>query len=266
MKKYDAIIIGGGLGGLISGAKLSKEGKRVLLLEQHNIPGGCATTFKRKDFTMEVGLHEMDGLDETDPKTEKLKKACSLISIYIGFKSEIKNLGNKNYSTFIFDESVKSQKDMLKNHRGDFEKRNFVFVDYSQIDAGLTSKGKSFGAACSVDYLTDWENLSKEEYKAKKEEVAQIFFKRLEKEIPGISAEIEYYEVGTSKTIQRYTKSPGGSAYGFAQTPEKAGMFRVPNKSPIKNFYFASAWTNPGGGFTGAILSGWFCANEILKK
>ena len=70
MERYDAIIVGGGLGGLTAGAKLAKEGKKVLLIEQHNIPGGCATTFKRKDYIMEVGLHEMDGLDERDPKKD----------------------------------------------------------------------------------------------------------------------------------------------------------------------------------------------------
>ncbi len=65
---YDFIIIGGGLGGLTAGAKLAREGKKVLLLEQHDRPGGCATTFKRKDFTMEVGLHEMEGLYPRDKK------------------------------------------------------------------------------------------------------------------------------------------------------------------------------------------------------
>ena len=37
---YDVIIIGAGLGGLTAGAKLTKEGLRVLLLEQHDRPGG----------------------------------------------------------------------------------------------------------------------------------------------------------------------------------------------------------------------------------
>ena len=67
--QYDTIIIGGGLGGLIAGAKLSREGKKILLIEQHNRPGGCATTFKRGDFTFEVGLHEMDGPSPRDMKT-----------------------------------------------------------------------------------------------------------------------------------------------------------------------------------------------------
>ena len=62
--KYNTIVIGGGLAGLTAGATLSKFGKKVLLLEQHHKPGGCATTFKRGDFIVEVGLHEMSGLTE----------------------------------------------------------------------------------------------------------------------------------------------------------------------------------------------------------
>ncbi|WP_299159797.1 FAD-dependent oxidoreductase [uncultured Eudoraea sp.] len=62
--KYNTIIIGGGLSGLTAGATLSKFGKKVLLLEQHHKPGGCASTFKRGDFIIEVGLHEMSGLAE----------------------------------------------------------------------------------------------------------------------------------------------------------------------------------------------------------
>jgi len=493
MNNYDVIIIGGGLGGLTAGAKLAKEGKTVLLIEQHYIPGGCATTFKRKDYIMEVGLHELDGLDKNDfktkifndlkvfdnveflrvpefyrftnervdivipdnrqeainvlikhfpkektgikkffkviykiqqevnrlplerwkiilmlpvfpllfphlvfwtyttvgsfidsiikdddlkltllanlgyyhddpysasliyfsvgqasyynggyfikggsqklsdylakvitdnngqlllgtkvtkiitqsnaaigieyqnkqlfadtiianaaipnvinllptanqnslkKKTDKLEIACSLISIYIGFKREIKQL-NKHYSTFIADDSVKNLKDMHKNAKADFDKRAFVFVDYSQIDSDLAPKGKTVGTICTYDYLSDWENLDSEQYQHKKQQVAETIFKRLEETIPGITQEIEYYEVGTPKTINRYTLNPRGSVYGFAQTPKQAGIFRIRNKSPIKNLYFASAWTNPGGGFTGAIWSGWACAKEILTN
>src|SRR5680860_1907447 len=66
--KFDTIVIGGGIGGLTAGATLARSGKKVLLLERHYIPGGCATTFKRKDFVMAVGLTEMDGLHELDSK------------------------------------------------------------------------------------------------------------------------------------------------------------------------------------------------------
>ena len=55
-EQYDIIIIGAGLGGLTAGATLAKEGKRVLVLEQHFAVGGCATTYRRKGVTFEVGF------------------------------------------------------------------------------------------------------------------------------------------------------------------------------------------------------------------
>jgi len=431
--KYDVIIVGAGLGGLTCGAKLVKEGKKVLLLEQHDRPGGCATTFKRRDFTMEVGLHEMDGLDRRDMKTKifrdlgvfdkveflkvpefyhfmndryqltiphdpekaitilkdnfpdegeginayfdqilnarkKIKESvgqkersiggfldsiitnedlklillgnlgyfnddpytlslsyysvaqgsyfagggnfikggsqvlsnylanyikdnggevllnnkvtsvlvendkvtgveycprrsksgevtkvkgddiiinaaipnvakellpkesgdklgkeienteigASLLTLYLGFKKPLKDIGNKFYSTFVYDDSVKNQSDIITNNKSDFTTRSFTLVDYSQVDSGLAPDGKSVGALCCIDYLSDWDKLDKSDYYTKKEEVAQIFINRLEKLIPGIKDIIEYYEIGTSKTVARYTLNPLGAVYGFA--------------------------------------------------
>ena len=62
--KYNTVVIGGGLAGLTAGATLTKFGNKMLLLEQHHKPVGCATTFKRGDFIIEVGLHEMCGLEK----------------------------------------------------------------------------------------------------------------------------------------------------------------------------------------------------------
>lgn len=53
---YDAIIIGSGIGGLITGAYLAEQGVKVLICEQHNQPGGCFTSFKRKGYTFDGGI------------------------------------------------------------------------------------------------------------------------------------------------------------------------------------------------------------------
>jgi phytoene dehydrogenase-like protein len=55
---FDAIIIGSGLGGLSCAAAFARQGFRPLVLEQHNRPGGYATTFKRPGgFVFDVSLH-----------------------------------------------------------------------------------------------------------------------------------------------------------------------------------------------------------------
>ena len=477
---YDVIVIGAGLGGLTAGAKLAKEGKSVLLLEQHDRPGGCATTFKRRDFTMEVGLHEMDGLHPGDMKnrvfadlgvsdrveflpvpefyrflndrhdlviphdpeeakailkshfpdqekgidayfyhvlnakriivanrnnpdkslgffldeiisnedlklvllgnlgyfhddpyslswiyyltaqgsyyggranfirggSQQLSNAlsdiisenngrvllnhlvtsidyeggkpagvsyekirgkdkgpgsdtasqiivnaavpnlaetllskqdgkkladtiagnaigASLLTVYYGFKKPLKELGNKHYSTFIYDSSVKSQRDILANNHSDFSTRSFTFVDYSQLDSALAPAGKSVGAVCAVDYPEDWEKLGGDEYNRMKADVADIITSRCDKIIPGFRDAVEYVEVATSLSVKRFTLNPEGAVYGFAQNPGKSTDYL---SALPENIHIASAWGKFGGGFSGAIFSGYMCAMDLLRK
>jgi phytoene dehydrogenase-like protein len=58
-KGYDCVVIGAGNGGLAAAARLAVAGVRVLLLEQHNLPGGFATSFVRGRFEFEAALHEL---------------------------------------------------------------------------------------------------------------------------------------------------------------------------------------------------------------
>ena len=60
-QRYDVIIIGSGIGGLTAGALLARAGKSVLLLEQHDRPGGYAHGFKRKRYQFDSGVHLTSG-------------------------------------------------------------------------------------------------------------------------------------------------------------------------------------------------------------
>ncbi|MGD0855938.1 MAG: FAD-dependent oxidoreductase [Dehalococcoidia bacterium] len=62
MKDFDVIVIGSGMGGLSAATSLAKSGKKMLVLEKHNVPGGCATSFLRGRFEFEIALHELSGL------------------------------------------------------------------------------------------------------------------------------------------------------------------------------------------------------------
>ncbi len=61
---YDAVVIGSGTGGLSAALKLATAGKRVLVVEQHNLPGGCSTSFIRGRFEFDATLHEFCGIGE----------------------------------------------------------------------------------------------------------------------------------------------------------------------------------------------------------
>ncbi len=209
-------------------------------------------------------------LDEPHASALKQKinthtNSCSLLCMYLGFNTDVSAFGVKYYSNFFPGADVKTLKDIHPNNQGDWSKRSFIFVDYNKVDSQLAPPDKSEGVICAVDYLKDWEDLNEADYKAKKEEVAQILLQRLEGQFPGIRDSIEYYEVSTSKTIKRYTLNPSGSVYGYAQTLEQTASKRFRNNFLIPNLYFASAWAFPGGGFEGSIMGGFLAALQMNK-
>ena len=53
-------------GASTAAATLAKEGVKVLLLERHNIPGGCAPSFCRGRFEFETALHQLSGVGSKD--------------------------------------------------------------------------------------------------------------------------------------------------------------------------------------------------------
>ena len=58
-QKWDAIVIGSGLGGLAAAAHWAAHGKRVLVLERNPYFGGAACTYRHAGLQIEASLHEI---------------------------------------------------------------------------------------------------------------------------------------------------------------------------------------------------------------
>jgi all-trans-retinol 13,14-reductase len=59
---WHTIVIGSGIGGLAAAAALARRGRRVLLLEQHSVPGGQTQTFRRQGWEFATGVHYVSGV------------------------------------------------------------------------------------------------------------------------------------------------------------------------------------------------------------
>lgn len=77
MMDRTAIIIGGGMGGLFTGALLAKNGCRVTVLEKNRTAGGGLQTFVRDGEQFDTGMHIVGGFGENG----SLRKICGYLGI-----------------------------------------------------------------------------------------------------------------------------------------------------------------------------------------
>lgn len=187
----------------------------------------------------------------------------SLFSLYLGFDKPLNSIANTAYCNCVFNDSIKVLRDIRTNNSGPYEQRHFVLTDYSHIDAQLSPSGKSVAVMVCVDYYDDWKALTSEAYNIKKKRVIQSFIDRINLTFPGVAGHIIYADAATPLSIERFTLNPSGSVYGYAQSP---GNANINLQKSYENLYFASAWEKFGGGFSGAVYSGYFTALELLRK
>jgi len=65
--RYDAIVIGSGMGGMTTASLLAQRGLNVLVLEAAHLPGGCSSSYKRKGYIFESGATTLIGFDKHQP-------------------------------------------------------------------------------------------------------------------------------------------------------------------------------------------------------
>jgi phytoene dehydrogenase-like protein len=61
--KWDAVVIGAGIGGLTCAGALAARGRAVIVLEQAAVPGGYLTSFRQRGFTFDCAVDCVAGLD-----------------------------------------------------------------------------------------------------------------------------------------------------------------------------------------------------------
>lgn len=71
-EKYDAIIIGAGMGGLMCGNFLARRKKNILILEHNHQPGGLMAGFRRKGFYFDAGDQSIENAGIVFPLLKQL--------------------------------------------------------------------------------------------------------------------------------------------------------------------------------------------------
>lgn len=99
-KHYDILVIGSGLGGLVSALILAKEGLKVCVLEKNNQYGGNLQTFSRDKLIFDTGVHYLGGLS----KGQNLNHFFSYLEIMD--ELELQKMDEDGYDRISFGDST----------------------------------------------------------------------------------------------------------------------------------------------------------------
>jgi len=112
-KKYDSIIIGSGAGGLTSALCLARAGQKILVLEQHDVPGGWCHSFTLNGQRFSPGVHYIGSLGEGESSNEILRGlgvANDLVFFEMNKKGyEHCHIGNEKFSMPSGIENLKTE-------------------------------------------------------------------------------------------------------------------------------------------------------------
>ena len=88
-KVFDTIVIGSGAGGMTAALCLAKKGQKVLVLEQHYVPGGWCHSFHLNGQRFSPGVHYIGLLDKGE-STSELYKALGIANDLVFFRMNAK--------------------------------------------------------------------------------------------------------------------------------------------------------------------------------
>lgn len=207
-------------------------------------------------------------------RMDQFSVSLSSFQVFLGLKKDLVGEVGIPDTEIFYDPGYDMEAGYQAALKADMENPGFGLTLYDNLYQGYSPEGKNTVNIIALQGYDHWKEYEadyfagkKKEYKAEKERMAEILIDQVEKTLlPGLKKAIEIKEIGTPLTNVRYTGNYRGAIYGWDQTLDNSGPSRLGHETPIKNLYLSGAWTKPGHGYGGVLISGLECFGEIMQK
>ena len=183
---------------------------------------------------------------------QRYQKSPSFLSVHLGVDASVLPEGTECHHILL------ESWDKMEQSQGTI----FVSIP-TLLDPSLAPSGHHIVHTFTPSTIEEWQGLSTQEYEEKKEEAANKLIDRLEAIFPGLSAGLDYQEVGTPRTHRRFLGREDGT-YGPVPRRKLAGLLGMPfNRTSIPGLYCVGDSTFPGQGLNAVAFSGMSCGHRV---
>jgi phytoene dehydrogenase-like protein len=150
------------------------------------------------------------------------------------------------------------------------EARYEIGIQHYCFDPSLAPTGKSVLIVMMTSNYNYWQRIyGRSGYDAEELQESQILIDQLEQFYPGIKNDIEFIDVATPLTYERYTGNWKGSSCGWLLTKQTLPLSikGLPKTLPkLRNFYSIGQWVEPGGSVPVVAMSGRNIVQQICQE
>ncbi|MBI4333729.1 MAG: NAD(P)/FAD-dependent oxidoreductase [Chloroflexi bacterium] len=150
----------------------------------------------------------------------------------------------------------------------DLERAPFTYKVESLYNPAAAPPGKGVLLAEAVADYEEWHRLRLDpvRYQQAKHRAQEIAVRRAENAFPQIRGKVEFVDVATPVTFERYTSNRDGSIQGWKPSPQMMRRMYLPWKpTALPNFFMVGQWVAVGGGIPPSIMGGEKVAGLVQK-
>lgn len=186
-------------------------------------------------------------------RLKNLTPSVSAVGVYCGLNRPVQFPGGSSLD-FWFAENDYSKVYASILHDTPEEPLHLVFLHSPQEEEKPTMLILNFvNGTGSNDWKTD------------KVRIGEKILKKTQQLIPGFREAVDYYELASPDTFERFSGNTSGALYGFENTRNIYGEARLPAVTYIQNLYQTGHWCKPGGGVWNVMECGYTTAHLILN-
>lgn len=168
------------------------------------------------------------------------ERGTSMLVLYLGLSESPETLGFKGenywmYDSYNINESANCVPDLIDG------KAHYGFLSFPSMK-NKQAHAHTAEVCVSTDagVFDKWLERPTEYYQAK-DKITAAILAMLERQFPGFGGIVDYVELSTPVTMERFTSRPKGEPYGIPGTPARFDLKSLKPKTSIKNLYLSGS-------------------------